>query len=128
VDLEVATAAGTEKEEEKGENPFGIGDVFCLSVCLCVSVINKSFPRACCSTEREREVERVNGSKKIFKKKRRIFKKFIKRHTTTNRASARAIYTHHISNALAIFLSLLLLSFVERDSRTDVHTLQLLKQ
>ena len=60
--LEVATAAGTEKEEEKGENPFGIGDL-CLSVC--VSAINESFRARACFREREREVKRVNGSKII---------------------------------------------------------------
>jgi hypothetical protein len=69
VGLEVATAAGTEKEEEKGENPFGIGDL-CLSVCLsvCVSVINKSF-RARVQAQRERERERSGESHSTDRKK-----------------------------------------------------------
>jgi hypothetical protein len=60
--LEVATAAGTEKEEEKGENPFGIGDL-CLSVYLSVSLRStRAFARARVS---ERERERSEESQRI---------------------------------------------------------------
>jgi hypothetical protein len=64
VGLEVATAAGTEKEEEKGENPCGIGDL-CLSVCLCLCDQRELSRARVFQREREREVKRVNGSKII---------------------------------------------------------------
>ena len=55
--LEVATAAGTEKEEEKGENPFGmIGDL-CLSVCLCLCDQRELSRARVFQRERERSEE-----------------------------------------------------------------------
>jgi len=74
VGLEVATAAGTEKEEEKGENPFGIDQ--------------RELSRArVFQREREREVERVNGSK-IIQNAIEEFSKNVTRHKKQHRASA----------------------------------------